>query len=83
MTNYNIIQYGTQITDLGIMIGRCSLNSQHGRSNGILQMLVNLISGTQTMTEVTTQFRDTGRRNEQGKATKMCLTVKNNPKQRV
>ena len=31
MSNHNIIQRGTQATGLGVMIGRCSLDSQHGR----------------------------------------------------
>ena len=31
MSNHNITQRGTQATGLGIMIGRCSPDSQHGR----------------------------------------------------
>ena len=34
MTNRNIIQHGTQTTGLGVMIVRCSLERQYGRSNG-------------------------------------------------
>ena len=33
MTNHNIAKRGTQATGLGVMIGRCSLDSQHGRSD--------------------------------------------------
>ena len=32
MSNHNITQRGTQATGLGIMIGRCSPDSQHGRA---------------------------------------------------
>ena len=31
MSNHNITQRGTQATGLGVMIGRCSPDSQHGR----------------------------------------------------
>ena len=31
MSNLNITKRGTQATGLGVMIGRCSLDSQHGR----------------------------------------------------
>ena len=31
MSNHNIAQHGTQATGLGVMIGRCSPDSQHGR----------------------------------------------------
>ena len=31
MSNHNITQRGTQATGLGVMIGMCSLDSQHGR----------------------------------------------------
>ena len=31
MTNHNITQRGTQDTGSGVMIGMCSLDSQHGR----------------------------------------------------
>ena len=44
MTNRNINQHGEQTTGLGVMIGRCSLDSQH---ESILQMLAVLLSGTQ------------------------------------
>ena len=33
MSNSNFTQRGTQDSDLGVMIGRCSLDSQHGRSD--------------------------------------------------
>ena len=33
MSNSNITHCGTQDSDLGVMIGRCSLDSQHGRPN--------------------------------------------------
>ena len=33
MSNHNITQRGTQATGLGITIGKCSLDSQHGRPN--------------------------------------------------
>ena len=33
MTNRSIIQHGTQTTGFGVMIGRCSLDSQHGGYN--------------------------------------------------
>ena len=59
VTNPNPIQRGNQTRSLGIMIGRCSLNSQHGGLNAILRMLAVLITGTQTTIKATTQFRDT------------------------
>ena len=31
MSNSNFTQHGTQDSDLGVMISRCSLDSQHGR----------------------------------------------------
>ena len=64
MTNPSIIQRETQTTGLGVMIGGCSFDSQHGGPNGILRMLFFLASGTQTTTKVTTQLRDTNGRNE-------------------
>ena len=33
MSNSNITQRGTQASNLGVMIGRCSLDNQHGRSD--------------------------------------------------
>ena len=31
MSNHNITQRGTQVTGLGVMIGKCSFDRQHGR----------------------------------------------------
>ena len=47
MTNRNINQHGAQKTGWGVMIGRCSLDSQHRRPVGILRMLAVLLPGTQ------------------------------------
>ena len=53
------------------MIGRCSHDSQHGKSVGILWMLAILISGTQITTKATGQPKDTNWKNEQEKTTEM------------
>ena len=58
MTNSNLNQRGTQITDLGVKIGWRSLDSQHGGLIGILRMLAVLILGTKTTTKTTTQLRE-------------------------
>ena len=47
MTNRNLNQHGPEITGLGVMIGRCFLDRQHGGSDSILRMLVVLFPGTQ------------------------------------
>ena len=47
MTNWNLNQHVTQTTGLDVMIGRCSLDSQDGGTNGILRMFAALFSGTQ------------------------------------
>ena len=52
MTNTN--QYGTQITDLSVVISRCSLDYQDGGFDGILWMLAFLISDTEITTKATT-----------------------------
>ena len=39
MTNRNVIQHGTQTTSLGVMIGRCSADGQHG---GLVRHLTNV-----------------------------------------
>ena len=73
MTNGNIIQRGTLTTGLAVIIGKCSLDSQHGGSFGILRMLAVLISGKQTTNQVTTQFRDTNRKMDEREDSKRAL----------
>ena len=52
-------EHKTQITDMSVMLGRCSDESQHDGLIGILRILTVLISGTKTTTKTTTQIRDT------------------------
>ena len=77
MTNRNINQHGAQMTGLGVMIGKCSLHSQHGGSDSIPRMLtvlfpgtqIILLSGTQTMNKSTAHTRDHSVENGLGKIT--------------
>ena len=77
MTNRNINQYWAQTADVGVMICRCSLDSQHGGSDCILQMVAVLVqgtqmillSGTQTMNKTTTHIRNHSVENGRGKIT--------------
>ena len=46
MPNHNITQRGTQETRLGVMFGRCSPDSQHGRPDRHLANIGSTFSGT-------------------------------------
>ena len=58
------------MTDLGVMIDRCSLDSRYRGFVGLLRMLLVLISGTQTKIKAT----EIGK-NGVGKTTNMYFTV--------
>ena len=76
MTNRIIIQRGTQITSLGVMIARCSLDSQYGGPINTLLLAV-LVSAIQTTTKATAQLRDRNGKNE------LYCYIKRNSTQRV
>ena len=74
-TNPN--QCGIQMTDLCVVIGRYSFNSQHG-GRRIDRHPANVgysISGTQATNKETTQQREANGKNGQEKTTKIYFTV--------
>ena len=58
-------------TGLGVMIGRGSPDSQHGRPIVTLRMLAVLLSGTQITILGSTQIRDTNTKHGLGKTTNL------------
>ena len=83
MSNSYFTQRGTQDSDLGVMIGRCSLDSQHGRDLiVILRMLAVLFSGTQITARWTPPTRDPNGKHGLGKTTNLHCYFKSNPTQR-
>ena len=63
------------MTDLCMIIGRCSPNNQYGGHYGILRMLSDLISGWETTIEATTKLWDINGKNGQEKTTKTYFSV--------
>ena len=61
MSNPN--QHETQMKDLSVVIGQCSLDSYHGVYESIRRMLAVLISGTQIATKATIQLKVTNEEN--------------------
>ena len=64
---------------MGVMIGRCSLDSQHRDLVSILQMLAGLISDTQTTTKGT-KLGDTNRKMNERRQHKCSCKVEGGPK---
>ena len=81
ISNHNIAKHGTRATDLGVMIGRCSLDSQHGRPDVILRMLAALFSGTRMTTLRTTTIREHNARHGLWKTTVLHCYFRSNPSQ--
>ncbi len=75
MLNQNMTQRGTQATGLGVMIGRCSLDSQHGRYDRHPANVGCSFSGTHTTNFVITRIRDFSRENGLEKTTNLHFTV--------
>ena len=74
---------GAQRKCLGVMIGRCSLDSQYGGSDSMMRMLavlfpvtqIILLSGTQTVNKSTTHTRCHSIEKGLGKITHLHYTV--------
>ena len=75
MSNSYFTQRGAQDSDLGVMIGRCSLDSQHGWPIVILRMLAVLFSATQITTRWTPPTRDPNGKYGLGKTTNLHYTA--------
>ena len=71
MKNRNIIQRVTQTTSLGIIICRCSLDSQHGGSDQHPANAGFLFPGTQKTAKAISLIRDVSAENGLGKTTNL------------